>query len=281
MISLNLPLTVFGLWTSSLVTAFQVPDRERPTGVAKDALPSRLLHDESFDDVSRELGRTATQHTRRRSFQEIAAAALLPSLFFSGEADKCWAADKGVGIISQTESAELGVGLLESRVAENVLSPPSYGMETTDVFYPSWFSGSWQVSSKTVDVQAPCGTALFGGNATYERARKEIGTTMNYESRFLPDGSGNVIADREYNVRSIAKAAMGQYSVLDIPVASPNKLSCILAPKGSPSMLRVDLIALNRRQETISKLKFDCSEVTREIVAPVSNSNNPQVTAAT
>ena len=99
---------------------------------------------------------------------------------------------------------------------------------------------------------------------------------MNYESRFISDGAGHITADREYNVQSIAKAAMGQFSVIDMPVATPNKLTCILVPKNSPSMLKVDLIALNRRQETISQNRFDCSEVTREIVSLVNNNNNPQ-----
>ena len=181
------------------------------------------------------------------------------------------------------ESTSLATGLLNSRVTENLLSPPSYGMESSDIFYPSWFLGSWKVFSETIDVQAPCGTALFGGNATYEKARDEIGTTLTYNSRFISDNNGDdrVIADREYNVQSIAKAAMGQYSVLDIPGATPNKLTCILAPNGSPRMLKVDLIALNRRQETISDEKFDCSEVTREIIAPINNNNNNQRSAST
>jgi hypothetical protein len=36
----------------------------------------------------------------------------------------------------KAESAELPVGLLESRVLDNVLSPPPYGMESPDVYYP-------------------------------------------------------------------------------------------------------------------------------------------------
>jgi hypothetical protein len=51
------------------------------------------------------------------------------------------AADSG-SIISnlispQAESTELETGLLESRVLENILNPPTYGMEGPDVFYPS------------------------------------------------------------------------------------------------------------------------------------------------
>jgi hypothetical protein len=40
-------------------------------------------------------------------------------------------------IAPQAASAALENGLLESRVLSNVLNPPPYGMEGTDVFYPS------------------------------------------------------------------------------------------------------------------------------------------------
>ena len=62
--------------------------------------------------------------------------------------------------------------------------------------------------SETKDVQAPCGVALFGGNSTYLNAKKDIGNVLSYDSRFLTDASGSVIADREFNVKSIAKVAI-------------------------------------------------------------------------
>ena len=34
-------------------------------------------------------------------------------------------------------STELPAGLLESRVQDNVMSPPQYGMESIDIFYPA------------------------------------------------------------------------------------------------------------------------------------------------
>ena len=76
---------------------------------------------------------------------------------------------------SAPESLSLEAGLLEARVSENVLSPPPYGLECPDIFYPAWFAGNWRVKSITKNVEAPCGFALFGGNATYHSARAEIG----------------------------------------------------------------------------------------------------------
>jgi hypothetical protein len=177
---------------------------------------------------------------------------------------------------AQAESAQLETGLLESRVQSNVLNPPPYGMEGTDIFYPSWFAGTWKVSSKTQEVQAPLGVALFGGNVTYQTALQDIGNVLKYESRFVSQSDGGsssspnrVIADRDFNVRSIAKVAMGENSVVDVSTATPNKFSCLIAPKGAPSMIAVDLLVLNRRQETVGPNQFDCSEVVREIATPV------------
>jgi hypothetical protein len=158
---------------------------------------------------------------------------------------------------------------------------------------------------------APCGLVLFGGNATYQKALNEIGTTLEYTSRFVPvvdektiSSSGMAanndaacdtsmstascttttsttinnpsfsIADREYNVASLAKAALGVNSMVSVNEATPNKFSCLLAPTGSPNLLRVDLLTLNRRQEYLSEHRFDCSEVVREIVSTLDAQGN-------
>lgn len=143
--------------------------------------------------------------------------------------------------------------------------------------YCSYFSGVWEASSVGTNVEAPCGIQLFGGNNTFAAAQKETGkeNALVYRARFVPNEKGNVIADREFNVRDIAKATMGMNSVIDVPLATPNKLSCLLAPAGSPTILTVDIIALARRQEDISESSFDCSEVVRQIVAPA-NEKKPQ-----
>ncbi|KAG7355181.1 hypothetical protein IV203_004537 [Nitzschia inconspicua] len=185
-----------------------------------------------------------------------------------------------------SESVKLDVGLLESRVDSNVLNPPPYGMEGTDIFYPSWFAGTWKVSSTTKEIQAPLGVGLFGGNSTYQAALNDVGDVLRYESRFITtdatpsnndnDNNAKIIADREYNVRSIAKVAMGENSVVDVSTATPNKFSCVVAPKGAPSMISVDLLVLNRRQETVGPNRFDCSEVVREIATPIDRPKQQQ-----
>jgi hypothetical protein len=199
----------------------------------------------------------------------------------------------------QPDSVNLQTGLLESRVLENVYSYPPYGMESIDIFYPAWFYGTWNVASTTTSVEAPLGRSVFGTNATYQSALSEIGTTLRYESRFIDLGGSSIgskgdggaatspttiIADRGYNVQSIATAALGRNSVVDIPFVSANKLTAILAPIGAPNPLRVDLFTVNRRQEYIDDTHFHCSEVVREIVSSIGtkdgNANSRSTTAS-
>jgi hypothetical protein len=140
-----------------------------------------------------------------------------------------------------------------------------------------YFAGVWDASSEGTSVEAPCGVPLFGGNNTFSVAQKEVGkeNALRYRARFVLDDKGSVIADREFNVREIAKATMGANSVVNVPLATPNKFCCLLAPAGSPNLLTVDIIALARRQEDNVSSSFDCSEVVRQIVAPA-NQNKPQ-----
>jgi len=167
-------------------------------------------------------------------------------------------------------------GMLESRVLENVLSPPPYGLDRSDIYYPSYFNGVWNVDSITTDILAPCGVPLFGGNNTYTRALTEVSTSLRYKARFVASASETssnsdhktYVADREYNVVEIAKAAMGENSVLNVPLSTPNKVSIVLTPNGAQQILKADLITLNRRSESINSCEFHCSEVVRQIIAP-------------
>lgn len=177
------------------------------------------------------------------------------------------------------------IGPLEARSFENSLAPPPYGMETSDVFYPTAFQGGWKALSKTVDIIAPCGFEVFtGGKAGYDNAVKtEVteGNDLEYKARFVTLSGGDnaggtyVAADREYNAKEIAKAAMGTYSVVDTLVATPNRYSCLLAPPGGTNnLISVDILAIGRKSEPVSSDKFVCSEFVRQIVSPAQK-NNP------
>ena len=183
--------------------------------------------------------------------------------------------------------ANAAENILEARLKENSIAPPTYGMEgsDTDIFYPTYFLGSWKAVSSTIDIQAPCGFQLFtGGKAAFDSVtQKEIqeGDTLQYKARFITQSVGDDInnsytaADREFNAKEIAKAAMGGYSVLDVPVATPNRFSCVLGPPDGSNLICVDIITIGRKSEPLlEKNKFACSEVVRQIVSPARR-NNP------
>ena len=99
-------------------------------------------------------------NSRRSVLARVATTILAPTSILCFPTDRCWAADAATGSpfmasqIQKAESTELDVGLLESRVTENVLSPPSYGMEAPDIFYPNWFKGEW-LSVQSSDASVP------------------------------------------------------------------------------------------------------------------------------
>jgi hypothetical protein len=207
----------------------------------------------------------------RRDFVQItvassASASLVPSVGHAMEVES---------------SSNLQIGLLESRVLENVLSPPPYQLEGSDIYYPDYFQGVWNVLSTTKEIQAPCGILLFGGNNTFSRAQEEVNTCLSYKARFVQSSDQRIIADREYNVVEIAKAAMGETAVLDVPVSTPNKVSVILAPSGANQILKADLITLARRSEIVNDDEFHCSEVVRQVIGsanPTSTTSSRQGT---
>ena len=212
-------------------------------------------------------------------------------------------------------------------------APPSYGMEAPDVYYPSHFLGTWRATSITTSIEAPCGYDLFGGGkAGYDETyRSEVtgGIALEYRARFVPSSrdsggigiggsaSAVVVADREYNAREIAKAAMGAWSVIDTTVATPNRYSCLLAPprgndgseQAGGDLISVDILAIGRRVEggaassssssSESELssspnggggsggwkgKFACAEYVRQIVSKARSNNgreNPNSMALT
>ena len=83
---------------------------------------------------TREGDNEPTQMKRRATISSLLwAASSLPALAVS---DATSVLSDFISTQTQAESSQMQIGLLESRVTENVLSPPSYGMEGPNVFYP-------------------------------------------------------------------------------------------------------------------------------------------------
>lgn len=80
--------------------------------------------------------------------------------------------------------------ILSSRLLSGGVDAYRPGITESDVFYPSWFLGKWNVTSTLTDVQAPLGENAFGGRNTFDRARNDTGNALIYSSRFRLTPSG-------------------------------------------------------------------------------------------
>ena len=126
-------------------------------------------------------------------------------------------------------------------------------IQAPDVYYPSYMSGLWNTTSAGTGFTAPLGEALFGGPSSIRAAQRDMNETLVYPSQFSPlsDGSGRVIADRLFNVKSIAVASMGEGAVIDESQPDTNparRLHLGLAPsKDVGNLFDIDLIAVSRQ----------------------------------
>lgn len=108
-----------------------------------------------------------------------------------------------------------------------VLPGSSEPSMTADLYYPVWFSGTWETTSTLRAVAAPAGYKLFGRAGAYEQAISEIDHSMTYKTRFIRSSDKALfsVADRGYNVATIAEATMGAGSVLQCTETSSGSSS--------------------------------------------------------
>ena len=125
---------------------------------------------------------------------------------------------------------------------------PRGAVQAPDVFYPSFFNGEWNTTSIGTGYYAPLGDALFGGKGAIRAVQRDMNETLVYRSKFLALPDGRIIADRVFNVKSIAVASMGEESIIDD--AQPDadvarRLHLGLAPsQDMGNLFDIDLIAV-------------------------------------
>lgn len=102
-------------------------------------------------------------------------------------------------------------GFYEARVRSLEANSYRPGVKGRDVFYPRWLEGTWSTNSTLVEVAAPLGLEVFGGQFSYEKARRDIGSSLLYKTKFIDDfeDQRQLISDRFANVEGISKAALG------------------------------------------------------------------------
>jgi hypothetical protein len=169
---------------------------------------------------------------------------------------------------------------------EKLPSPRAEG----DLFYPDWMEGDWQVTSTLVDLAAPLApdivTPGFEGNRQYlnqpvsfpvkfVKASGEL-AAKNRKKAFLPlsvkgfNKSTNVVADRAFNGLSLARAYLGDRSVISVKTdpENPNRQITLLKGDG-PLGTRVDRqlvsVVSSRATETTSDGRYITTEIFQQL----------------
>lgn len=211
--------------------------------------------------------------TRRSALATAAVAAAPPALKPAAAAEAT--ATRTVGSVLE---ATVGVPVDSERLPISLALRPEYGLESSDVMYPSWALGRWTASSTLRSVFAPAGEALFSpgrnGTEALRRARLEVGAPLDYEVRWRRP-ENDVIVDREFNVASISRATMGANAVQNAQEDGPDHLTIVLRPNGAPgtSLFSADLRVVSRRTDPYPLAPrpnyFACAETTRQQVTTV------------
>ncbi len=118
--------------------------------------------------------------------------------------------------------------------------PALQPVQTEDLVYPDWFAGDWLVTTTLVDLQAPLGPQVV--TPGFEANRQFLDRPISFQVRFVaaqPSGrwwsrlsrpEPQLVSDRAYNGQQLAKAYLGDRSVLAVKVdpKNPNRQITLL-----------------------------------------------------
>jgi hypothetical protein len=97
------------------------------------------------------------------------------------------------------------------------------GMGPPDVVYPDGVLGRWRVQRVLADVDFPHGTAKADAQLA-EAMLARRGSADAFEVRFIT-GKGGVVADRDFNMRSLTAASEGAGVAVQWKASNPNVLT--------------------------------------------------------
>lgn len=136
----------------------------------------------------------------------------------------------------------------------------SLGIGDADIYYPSFFEGTWNCFSTLIAVETPQGEDK-ADRKSLEYSRKQLGYTVEYKARFVVF-QGNVIGDRNFTTSSLVESTMGK----DVIKGSswdpekPNRLSLMI--RGG---VKVENLVTKRSAEVTGPGQFDTSEFSKQV----------------
>ncbi|MGD1804746.1 DUF6816 family protein [Dapis sp. BLCC M126] len=172
---------------------------------------------------------------------------------------------------------------------------PSISAAKTDLIYPDWMAGNWNVKSTLIDMVAPLAPEIV--TPGFENNRQYLDQPVNFQVKFIKlesnlntkEISGQklinfptswssviknskiekldlppeaVIADREFNGLNIGKALLGDEAILSVKINqdNPNRQTTILAD----NLELVSLIS-GRSSEQLNPDNFISCEITQQL----------------
>lgn len=147
------------------------------------------------------------------------------------------------------------------------------GLADNDVYYPAWFLGKWQGSSKFTEFVYPLGEEAHQGPSR-NTTEKELNSVLEYPCKFKPDrylsAKDFCIADRLYNVEQIALSSIGANSILDDLQTSTNPANelrlLIRPPQVLNTVYDITLRTSDRAFAYVSNNVFDVMERTQQTI---------------
>lgn len=164
------------------------------------------------------------------------------------------------------EKKSIVVRRFDDALSPNGFFEPDFGLVSPDIYYPASYLGEWSATSRTESVDAPLGTALFGGTTALDAARREVESEVRYDVRFVVDPRNDgIVADRPYNAKSLATATMGKSVLqLDSTSSNPNRLDFTI--ETDSAVFVASLRALSRLYDQDNARVFRTSELFRQTI---------------
>lgn len=133
---------------------------------------------------------------------------------------------------SNANAAATTISTIEDRLRSTqnlTLPPPSRSSELNGIdnlYYPSWLSGTWDVTQTLTDTTTPLGLQYIGGpNGSIDIAtqsmndqKKQLNVPVSFQLRYLPSKFG-VAEDRLFNTKQRLDAFAGRSVVSSVEYA--------------------------------------------------------------
>jgi hypothetical protein len=170
---------------------------------------------------------------------------------------------------------------LEIRLSQfpNLQGKPPVQPSRGDLVYPDWFAGNWTVTTTLLDMVAPLAPTLI--TPGFENNRQYLNQPIAFQVRFVEArpkgidallslvinrGEKQIVSDRAFNSMSLAKAYLGDRTILAVKVdpSNPNRQITLLRGDSSEALFserQLVSTVIGRNTDTPAPNQFITSEV--------------------